>query len=68
MLDYRFTVVAGLSHPEPLAYSKAPRTVPTLVSRFVNPRPPVQNWTAPETSRRASAASAARSEAQKERR
>jgi hypothetical protein len=37
MFDYRFTVVAPLSYPEPLAYSMAPRTVPTLVSRFTNP-------------------------------
>ena len=47
MFDYRFTVVAPLSHGEPLAYSMAPRTVPTLVSRFTNPRPPVQNGTTP---------------------
>jgi hypothetical protein len=47
MFDYRFTVVAPLSHGEPLAYSMAPRTVPTLVSRFTNPRPPAQNWTTP---------------------
>ena len=47
MFDYRFTVVAPLSHGEPLAYSMAPRTVPILVSRFTNPRPPVQNWTTP---------------------
>ena len=47
MFDYRVTVVAPLSHGEPLAYSMAPRTVPTLVSRFTNPRPPEQNWTTP---------------------
>jgi hypothetical protein len=45
MFDYRVTVVAPLSHREPLAYSMAPRTVPTLVSRFTNLRPPVQNGT-----------------------
>jgi hypothetical protein len=28
MFDYRFTVVAPLSHGEPLAYSMAPRTSP----------------------------------------
>ena len=43
MFDYRFTVVAPLSYCEPLAYSIAQRTVPTLVSRFTNPRPPMQN-------------------------
>jgi hypothetical protein len=43
MFDYRFPVVAPLSHRRPLPYSMAPRTVPTLVSRFINPRPPVQN-------------------------
>ena len=37
MFDYRFTVAAQLSHREPLAYSVAPRTVPTLVSQFTNP-------------------------------
>ena len=47
MFDYRVTVVAPLSHSEPLEYSMAPRTVPTLVSRFTNPRPPVQNGTTP---------------------
>ena len=52
MFDYRFTVVAPLSHGAPLAYSMAPRTVPTLVSRFTNPRPPVQNWTTKESSLR----------------
>jgi hypothetical protein len=47
MFHYRFTVVAPLSHCESLAYSMAPRTIPTLVSRFTNPRPPVQNRTTP---------------------
>ena len=47
MFDYRITVVAPLSYREPLAYSIAPRTVPTLVSRSTNPRPPVQNGTTP---------------------
>ena len=47
MFDYRFTVVAPLSHREPLAYSMSPRTVPTFVSRFTNPRPPTQNGTTP---------------------
>jgi hypothetical protein len=45
MFHYRITVEAPPSRHEPLAYSMAPRTVPTLVSRFTNPRPPVQNWT-----------------------
>jgi hypothetical protein len=47
MLHYRFTVVAPHSPCEPLAYSMAPRTVPTLVSRFTNLRAPVQNGTTP---------------------
>jgi hypothetical protein len=47
MIDYHLTVVAPLPHQEPLAYSMAPRTVPTLVSRCTNPRPPVQNGTTP---------------------
>ena len=47
MFDYRFTVVAPPSHREPLAYSMAPRTAPTLVSRFTNSRPPEQNGTTP---------------------
>ena len=42
MFDYPFTVAAQLSHREPLAYLVAPRTVPTFVSRFMNPRPPAQ--------------------------
>ena len=51
MFDYRVTVVAPLSHREPLAYSMAPRTVPTLVSRFTNPGPPAQNGTTPNERR-----------------
>jgi hypothetical protein len=47
MFDYHLTAVAPLSHREPLAYLMAPRTVPTLVSRFTNPGPPVQNGTTP---------------------
>ena len=47
MFDYHLTVVAPISRREPLAYLIAPRTVPTLVSRFTNPRPPVLNWTTP---------------------
>ncbi len=47
MFDYRITAVAPPSHPEPLAYSMAPRTVPTFVSRSTNPRPPAQNGTTP---------------------
>jgi hypothetical protein len=47
MFDYHFTVVAPLLHGEPLAYSIAPRTVPTLVSQFTNPRPPAQSWITP---------------------
>ena len=47
MFDYRLTVVAPLSHREPLAYSMSPRTVPTFVRRFTNPRPPAQNGTTP---------------------
>lgn len=47
MSDYHVTAVAPLSHREPLAHSMAPRTIPTLVSRFTNPRPPVQNGTTP---------------------
>lgn len=39
MFEYRFTVAAQLSHREPLSYSVAPRTVPTFVSQFTNPRP-----------------------------
>jgi hypothetical protein len=46
MFDYRFTVAA--LHRELLAYSMAPRTVPRFVSRFTNPRPPVQNGTTPK--------------------
>ena len=51
MIDYHLTVVAPLSRQEPLAYSMAPRTVPTLVRRFTNPRPPVQNGTTPNERR-----------------
>ena len=51
MIDYHLTVVAPLPHQEPLAYSMAPRTVPTLVSRCTNPRPPVQNGTTPNERR-----------------
>ena len=47
MSDYRFTVVAHASRREPLAYSIAPRTIPTLLSRFTHPRPPEQNGTLP---------------------
>ncbi len=47
MFHNRFTVVTPLSHREPLAYWMAPRTVPTLVRRFTNPRPPAQNGTTP---------------------
>jgi len=47
MSDYGFSVVAPVSHREPLAYSIAPRTIPTLVSRFTHPRPPEQNGTLP---------------------
>ena len=47
MFNYRFTVVAPPSHPEPLAYTMAPRTVPRFVNRFTHARPPVQNGTTP---------------------
>jgi hypothetical protein len=47
MFDYRLTVAAPLSHREPLAYSMSPRTVPTFVRRFTNPRPPTKNGTTP---------------------
>ena len=47
MFDYHLTAVAPPSDREPLAYLMAPRTVPTIVSRFTNPRPPVQNGTTP---------------------
>lgn len=36
-----------ISHREPLAYSVVQRTDPNLISRFTNPRAPVQHWTAP---------------------
>ena len=48
MFEYRFTVASPPSHPKPLGYSMAPRTVPRFVSRFTNPRPPVQNGTTPK--------------------
>jgi len=51
MFDYHVTVLAPLPHREPFAYSMAPRTVPTLVSRFTNPRPPVQSGTKPNERR-----------------
>ena len=47
MYVYRFTVVAPLPQRVPLAYAMAPRTVPTLASRFTNPQPPAQNGTTP---------------------
>jgi|SRR2546425_5889665 len=47
ILPYRFTVAARPSHREPLAYTIAPRTIPTLKSQFTNPRPPVRNGTTP---------------------
>lgn len=47
MFEYRFTVASPPSHPKPLGYSIAPRTVPTFVSRSTNPRPPQQNGTTP---------------------
>jgi hypothetical protein len=51
MFDYDPTVAALPSPKVPLAYSMAPRTVPTLVSRFTNPRPLVQNGTTPKERR-----------------
>ena len=39
------------SHRLPLAYAMVPRTVPTLVNRFTNPRPPAQNGTTPSEPR-----------------
>jgi len=47
ILPYPCTVVAPPSHREPLAYTIAPRTIPTLKSQFTNPRPPVRNGTTP---------------------
>jgi len=47
MYAYHITVVAPLPHRVPLAYATAPRTIPTLVSRFTNPRPPALNGTPP---------------------
>jgi hypothetical protein len=46
MYEYHITLEVPLSLGEPLAYSMAPRTVPTLVSRFTHSRPPDQNGTA----------------------
>jgi hypothetical protein len=46
MYEYH-VVAASLLDGEPLAYSMAPRTAPTLVSRFTNSRPPEQNGIAP---------------------
>ena len=46
MYEYHVTVVTPVPDSEPLAYSMAPRTVPTLVSRFANSLPPEQNDTA----------------------
>ena len=47
MFNDRFPFVAPLFHREPLVYSMAPRTVPTFVSGFTNPQPPLQNGTTP---------------------
>ena len=47
MFDDHVIVVVPRSPREPLAHAMAPRTVPTLVSRFTNPRPPVRNGTTP---------------------
>jgi hypothetical protein len=47
MFDDRATIVAPSSQREPLSHAMAPRTVPTFVSRFTNPRPPVRNGTTP---------------------
>jgi len=43
MYEYHVTVVAPVPRGEPRAYSMAPRTVPTLLSRFTNSLPPEQN-------------------------
>jgi hypothetical protein len=51
MFDDDLTLVAPLPQQMPLVYSMAPRTVPKLVSRFTNPRPPVQNGTTPKEGR-----------------
>jgi hypothetical protein len=47
MFDDHTTVVAPQSPRDPLPHAMAPRTVPTFVSRFTNPRPPVRNGTTP---------------------
>ena len=47
MFDDRVTIVVPRSPREPLSHAMAPRTVPTFVSRFTNPRPPVRNGTTP---------------------
>jgi transcriptional regulator of aromatic amino acid metabolism len=50
-LFHRLNVVAidcaPISHRERLAYSVVQRTDPRVISRFTNPRAPVQNGTAP---------------------
>ncbi len=38
---------APISCRERLAYSVVQRTDPKVISRFTNPRAPMQNWTAP---------------------
>jgi hypothetical protein len=43
-----FDYVAPLTYREPLEYSMAPRTVPVLVGRFTNPRPPALNGMTPD--------------------
>lgn len=47
MFDYRFTVVASLTHRDPLAYSMAPRTIPTFVGQFTSRPRSIQNGTTP---------------------
>ena len=47
MYAYHSAIVAPLPRRVPIAYAMAPRTVPTLVRQFTNPRPPVQNGTTP---------------------
>ena len=42
---------ASLSNRDPLAYSVIRRTDARLISRFTNPRVPVQTWTAPRPNR-----------------
>ena len=46
MYEYHVTIATPVPHTESLVYSMAPRTVPTLVSRFTNSVPPEQNGTA----------------------